>query len=252
MASPIPYCGQAPDPADLLGRWNADPVLVAGLAVVALGFALDWRRRAGRRRQEAAAFAIAWAILVVLFVSPLCAWSSSLFSVRVAHHVALVAVVAPLLAAARPWPSGPSRMPAFSLHAAVLWAWHAPGLYALALAHDAVFWAMQLSLLGSAFLAWRVVLDAADGRWPGHAVAGVAGTIAQMGFLGALITFAGRPLYAPHLATTAAWGLSPLEDQQLGGLLMWVPAMLPYLAAGLWMVSRLLRDGGATPARSQR
>ena len=58
--------------------------------------------------------------------------------------------------------------------------------------------------------------------------------------LGALLVFAGRPLFADHLATTAAYDLSPLEDQQLAGLIMWVPAALHYLGVALWRLSGLL------------
>ena len=54
------------------------------------------------------------------------------------------------------------------------------------------------------------------------------------------------PLYLAHLASTAAWGLTPLADQQLAGLLMWVPAALPYLGAGLWLTWNSLRP--AEPA----
>ena len=62
-----------------------------------------------------------------------------------------------------------------------------------------------------------------------------------MGLLGALIVFAPRPLYPVHLASTTAWGLTPLADQQLAGLLMWVPAMLPYVGVGLWLAWSSLR-----------
>ena len=64
-----------------------------------------------------------------------------------------------------------------------------------------------------------------------------------MGLLGALIVFAPQPLYAVHFMSAAAWGLSPLADQQLAGLLMWVPAVLPYLAMGLWLAWSSLRPG---------
>jgi putative membrane protein len=67
-----------------------------------------------------------------------------------------------------------------------------------------------------------------------------------MGLLGALIVFAPRPLYTLHVASTAAWGLTPLADQQLAGLLMWVPAILPYLGVGLWIAWSSLRP--AEPA----
>jgi putative membrane protein len=47
-----------------------------------------------------------------------------------------------------------------------------------------------------------------------------------------------------HFTSTAAWGLAPLADQQLAGLMMWVPAMLPYLGVGLWLAWSSLRPGG--------
>jgi putative membrane protein len=61
----------------------------------------------------------------------------------------------------------------------------------------------------------------------------------QMGFLGALITLAPEPIYPPHALTAAAWGITPLQDQQLGGVIMWVPGCLAFLIFGtyaLWMV----------------
>jgi putative membrane protein len=91
---------------------------------------------------------------------------------------------------------------------------------------------MQLSLLVSAFLFWRAVLQSGVSG----SVAALLATMVQMGLLGALITFAGAPLYAPHWLTTTAWGLTPLEDQQLAGLIMWVPAAAVYLAAALMLL----------------
>jgi hypothetical protein len=69
----------------------------------------------------------------------------------------------------------------------------------------------------------------------------------QMGLLGALITFAANPLYAPHFATTLPWGLDPLEDQQLAGLIMWAPAAAIYLAAALFIAGRWLAREAARP-----
>jgi putative membrane protein len=70
-------------------------------------------------------------------------------------------------------------------------------------------------------------------------------TIGQMGLLGALIVFAAAPLYPVHFASSLAWGFAPLADQQLAGLLMWVPAMLPYLGVGLWIAWSNLRPAEA-------
>ncbi len=68
------------------------------------------------------------------------------------------------------------------------------------------------------------------------AIAVIGGAVG-MGFLGALLTFTPRALYASHLSTTAAWGLGPLGDQQLAGMIMWVPGMIPYAAAGFLLAS---------------
>jgi putative membrane protein len=181
----------------------------------------------------------------VVFVSPLCALSSALFSVRVLHHVILVSAVAPLLALAFPQRRA-GRVPLPMLvaaHAVVLWVWHAPGAYAWGLASVPAYWLMQLTLLGSAWLLWRAVLSPATPS--GLALVALAVTIGQMGLLGALIVFAAQPLYPVHFASTLAWGFTPLADQQLAGLLMWVPAMLPYLGAGLWRAWTSLRPAEA-------
>jgi putative membrane protein len=208
------YCGPAPLPSGLWAAWNLDPVLIAGL--VALAYAV---------RQSGAGLA-AVAVLTLAFVSPLCALSAALFSARVAHHVLLVAVAAPLLAMVRPGGRGGAGAP-FLAATAALWLWHLPGAYDAALSNTAIYWAMQGTLLGTATLFWRAVL-----RPDAPTIAGVVWTVAAfmaMGFLGALLTFAPTPLYAAHAIAPFDWGLTPLADQRLGGLIMWVPAGLPYL-----------------------
>ena len=233
-ASIIAYCGPAALPDDLWTRWNLDPLLIgilAGLAVVVAR---------GRCADVRAGWA-AIGLMLVIFVSPLCAMSSALFSVRVLHHVLLISAVAPLLARAFPQ----RRMGSLPIgvlvaaHAVILWLWHTPGLYTWGLASVPAYWLMQISLLGSAWLLWRAILTPAQ---PGPALMALAATIGQMGLLGALIVFAPRPLYLVHLASTESWGISPLTDQQLAGLLMWVPAMLPYLGVGLWIAWSSLRS----------
>jgi putative membrane protein len=125
------------------------------------------------------------------------------------------------------------------VHAVILWLWHAPGAYAWGLATVPAYWLMQGSLIGSAWLMWRGILMPA--AQPGPALVGLVATVGQMGLLGALIVFASRPLYTVHFTSTWPWGLTPLADQQLAGLLMWVPAILPYLGVGLWLAWSSLR-----------
>ena len=223
-----PYCGGAPAPGELLGRWNLDPVLIA---VLAIGFVLAWRVSDNRPLVVAA-----FAVLAISFVSPLCALSSALFSARTVHHILLVAVAAPLLAWSLPRTRvGPLAL-ATLVQAAVFWAWHAPGAYALALSSDAAYWAMQLSLLGSAVWFWIAARSASAPA----AAANLLVAMVAMGLLGALITFAAAPLYAPHLLTTGAWGLTALEDQQAAGLIMWAPAAGLYLVAAVLIIGRMI------------
>lgn len=242
----IPYCGTAPLPVELWSSWNVDPWLIAALiAFAAFGFT-----RGNSGRSERTAFSAATVLLIVVFVSPLCALASALFSARVFHHMLLIAVVAPLLAIS--FPRRTHAAPLFPLtalalmHAIILWIWHVPGPYALALSSDAMYWTMQLSLLGSAYLLWRSALSPMTPA--GAAVLALLGTVMQMGLLGALLVFSPRPLFLAHFSTTLPFGLTALQDQQLAGLFMWVPAMLPYLGVALWMSARGLRTLGQPAA----
>jgi putative membrane protein len=230
----IAYCGPAAVPGDLLTRWNFDPLLVAALAALAIVIA------SGRVANSRAGWA-ALLLMATIFISPLCALSSALFSARVLHHVLLIAAVAPLLALAVPLRRMPSPPLAalVGLHTIILWIWHMPAPYAWGLASVPAYWLMQASLLVSAWFLWRAIFVST--AQPGAALFALVATIGQMGLLAALIVFAPRPLYAMHFASTAAWGMNPLADQQLAGLLMWVPASLPYLGVGLWLAWSSLR-----------
>ena len=223
-----PYCGAAPDPAQWLAHWNWDPVLLLALAgLLVVGFRTS---RATVRSQFAAA-----AVMVALFVTPLCALGSALFLARSIHHLALAFVLAPLLVAAigaRAFPTLRLSI-ATILQTAIFWLWHVPALYDQALSSDLVFWAMQLSITASAAVWWASLRRAGAME----AAAGLLAQMVQMGVLGALLVFAGRAFYAPHAHTTIAWGLTALEDQQLAGLMMRVGGGGVYLlvaSAMLW------------------
>ena len=230
----IPYCGAAPVPAEIAARWNLDPVLLLVLAAIPL---LYFRALPASARAPAA-FWGAWSLAVLLFVSPFCALTSALFSARVVHHLAVEIVLAPLVVLALPRlkVSGIGAIWVI-LQVVVFWAWHAPAAYSAALSSHALYWTMQLSMIATAALFWAWIRTAS---FP-SAVAGLLATMVAMGLLGALITFAGSPLYAPHFATAQPWGVSALEDQQLAGLIMWAPGGGFYLAAALLLASRWLR-----------
>jgi len=219
-------------PAEWLGRWNLDPILllVVALAIVVL------LRQAGIGVRERRFIAAAVGLALLLFVSPFCALTSALFSARAVHHLLLTAVLPPLTVAA----CLPSlRLPGGALlwtavHALIFWSWHVPQAYGWALSSDAAYWLMQASLLLSGVGLWSAVSKASVT----NAIAALLGTMVQMGLLGALLTFAGSALYAPHFVAPVAWGLSPLEDQQLAGLVMWAPGAGIYLAAALALLAR--------------
>lgn len=229
----LPYCGIAPLPDTLMGRWNGDPILIAALALAAVAF----YRLADADPRQRRFFAAAWALALFLFLSPLCALTSALFAARTVHHVLLTALVAPLLAIALASTVRPPRggLALWTVaHTLAFWVWHAPPAYAWALSSNAAYWLMQASLLVTAWGMWAHIRTAPMPM----GIAALLAMMVQMGLLGALLVFNSGALYAPHYLTTQAWGLSPLEDQQLAGLIMWAPAAGLYLGGALWLLAR--------------
>jgi putative membrane protein len=231
-ASPLPYCGASPVPATL--AWNGDATL-AGLLLLATAAAALLVHRA----RGAPLAALAGLVFALAWLSPLCALSVALFAARSAQHLLVVLCATPLLALAldRRWP-GRAAWPGVAavVFGAIFWFWHLPRPYAATFAADGIaYWAMHLSIAVSALWLWLAILSGRSERPAGAIVAGLVTGI-QMGVLGALLTFAPRALYAWHLpALTLPWGLTPLDDQQLGGLLMWVPGGL--LSAGVMVAA---------------
>lgn len=241
MPPPVPYCGAAPLPGG--AGWNLDPALAA---VLLASLALAWRPagRGGDRR----ALLAGWALLAAALISPLCQLSVALFSARVGQHLLVLLGAAPLLAVGLRLPraaAAPGSLAAgAACFAVVLWAWHLPGPYAATFRSGAVYWAMHVSLLAAAVWLWRGLLVGAAARPEAALFAGLA-TAAQTGALGAFLTFAPRPLFSPHALTTLPWGFTQLEDQQLGGLLMWVPGGIAFAAVSLAALAAALRPGAA-------
>jgi cytochrome c oxidase assembly factor CtaG len=235
----------------------------------------------GVRRWEAACFALGWLTLVAALVSPLHPWGSVLFSAHMVQHELLMLVAAPLLVLGRPviamlkaFPAhiarGASRWTtasswrrfwgfivnpfvAWAIHAAVLWIWHIPALFDATNGNDFIHALQHLSFVASALLFWWAVMhDRHRAIGYGAAVLYLFTTAIHSGLLGALITFAPVVWYPSYLQTTASWGLTPLEDQQIGGLIMWVPACLSYIIAGLALFAAWLRDSEGRVERWER
>jgi putative membrane protein len=263
---------------ELWTAWAFEPFVVAPLVVTGWWYARGLRRlwrEAGVghcvRRWEAAAFASGWLALVVALVSPLHPWGNVLFSAHMVQHEVLMLVAAPLLALGKPvvaclkalppawvrrwldltrprwvrgaWGAATNPFAAWLIHLVVLWVWHVPGLFTAATRSEFVHALQHLSFLLSALLFWwAVVHDQHRAMGYGAGVLYMFTTAVHSGLLGALITLAAAVWYPDYLDTTAAWGLSPIEDQQLGGLVMWVPACTIYIAAGLALFAGWLRE----------
>jgi cytochrome c2 len=132
---------------------------------------------------------------------------------------------------------------AFALHAIALWTWHLPGLYQATLTNDLLHSLQHTSFIFTALLFWWTILGANRGQLArGKAILYLFLTALQTGALGALLTFAPSLWYPAYAATTGPWGLSPLDDQQLGGLIMWIPGSIAYLVAALVLFAEWLRD----------
>jgi putative membrane protein len=243
------------------------------LGLYAVGVVRLWRNAGygrGIRPAEAIAFAAGWIALAVALSPPLDEWSETWLVAHMAQHELLMVVAAPLVAMSAPliallWavPSPISRpvlksvrhapltmcwtaltAPAtvFLVHAAALWVWHLPSLYTYALQHEAVHAAQHLCFFGSAALFWWGIAHGRYGRVAyGAAVVYVFATAVHSSVLGALLTFSPRVWYVPYLARRNG-SLTPLEDQQLAGLLMWVPAGLIVAVGGLALFGAWLRE----------
>jgi putative membrane protein len=262
--------------------WNTEAWLLLLLAVSVFGYALGLRRlwtsaggRRGVRPPQALCFALGWLALVGALVTPLDALGSLLFSAHMVQHELLMVVAAPLLVLGRPlatwtWAFSPAQrraigrafqhrgwtsfwsmltdpLGAFTLHALALWAWHVPYAFDAALEHEGWHILQHLCFLGTAlFFWWSVLGHDPRGRYgAGHSALSLFATMMHTSALGALLSLAPSPWYAPYVPHTIALGLDPVDDQQLGGLVMWVPAALAYVIAALAVIGRMLQRARA-------
>lgn len=257
-------------------RWNFDawisvPLLASGALYFAGAYRL-WRRAGvgrGVRGWQVCSFMLGWVSLAGALMSPLHWLSGGLFVAHMIEHEIVVIVAAPLIAVARPWGTmlwafpkllrqrlglntqrvsrnaiwRAATAPLFAaiLHGAALWAWHMPALYNQALVSQPAHRLQHLTFFVTALLFWRAIAQASTRRAQGGAaVLGLFVTMMHTGLLGALLTMSRSVWYQNQSSLAAQFGLSALEDQQLAGLVMWVPSGLAYtlaalMAAALWI-----------------
>ena len=270
----LAHPGQPPAPHDLWSAWNLHPVLLAGLLLTA------WAYRRGRTRGprrpvdtwRARCFTLALVALGLALLSPLDALSNALASAHMVQHLLLLLVAAPLLALSAPssailrgsplavrrasgrWRRrlglthgnlAVLRHPAavWLLQVGVLWFWHAAAPYDAALDNQFLHLLEHASFLVTAVLFWHVVIGVRGAA----RVSGGLGVLLVFAmamasvFLSVLLTFARTPWYSGYATTTASWGLDPLTDQRVAGVIMWIPAGGIYLAAALVLLVTWIR-----------
>ena len=154
----------------------------------------------------------------------------------------LMLVAAPLIARGLPRRQALTESPCLWMSAAAflaaLWFWHMPIPYEATFTSKRVYWAMHVTLFGSSILLWRELLNHTR-QQAGQALAAGMLTLVQMGLLGAVLALADRPMFQWYLLTTEPWGLTPLQDQELGAGMMWVPGAILFLLGALYSISRL-------------
>ncbi|HEV7859214.1 MAG TPA: cytochrome c oxidase assembly protein [Pyrinomonadaceae bacterium] len=266
---------------DLVRSWSWEPGILLSLTLTAWlyfrGLRRLWRESGwgrGIRRWEAVAYAGGWLSLFIALVSPLHPWGRVLFSAHMMQHEVLMLVAAPLIVLGRPlipflwalpldwarrvgnwgkagglqsgWRALTNPFVAWAIHAVALWVWHVPLLFQATLTNEWIHTLQHLSFLLSALLFWWSLIHGRQGLMGyGAATLYVFTTSVHSGLLGALLTFASSVWYPSYIGLTTSWGLTPLEDQQLGGLIMWIPAGLVYIFAGLALFAGWLRESEA-------
>jgi putative membrane protein len=272
---------------EVLGHVTLDPTavlpIVIGGTVYGVGLWRLWRTVGvghGVRRIEALAYALGLLSLAVALLSPLDFLSDLSFAAHMSQHEILMLVGAPLIVLGRPWipllhvTSAGVRarvMPAFRsrawtrtirialhpitvlfVHGAVLWAWHLPSLFEAAMKDERVHTVQHLMFFLTAVAFWWALLYGRFGRAGyGVGVLFVFATAVHTSLLGVIIAFAKHVLYPTYLGRTVVLGLDALDDQQTAGLVMWVPAGVFFLFAGLAMSAAWIGESRRRALRAE-
>ncbi len=253
---------------EFAGSWSLDPVVVAtaGFASVAYGRGMVDLRNLGDAViswwRPYAFYAGILAALVAL-MSPLDALSERMFLFHMVQHLLLVFGAAPLILLGAPLLPMTRGLPAilrrntvvrgarsrntrwvlhyvshpmvaWSAFVVTLWSWHMPPLYTTAIENELVHALEHAAFMGVGLLFWWLIIDPTPFRaripYLGR-FAYVVLALTQSLPLAAMLTFASEPWYEPYATGSRIWGIGPLEDQQIGGLMMWIGAMIAYFTA---------------------
>jgi putative membrane protein len=267
--------------------WSFEPWALVPLALSLLlylrGFVRLLRRAdnsAPAVRRNAILFIMGWLVLAGATMSPLHEGGERSFTLHMIEHELIMLVAAPLIVLSRPlgtmiwslpggarsglsawarggalywlWRHATAPVTATVVQILIIWLWHAPALFEQALRHDSWHIVQHICFLVSALLFWWAMLFGRAGR-AGYGLAALCLFVTSLagGALGALMTFAVSPWYADYAAMgMGLLGLTPEEDQQLAGLLMWIPGGMIHAGAALVMLIRWLDTGGGRSERA--
>lgn len=190
------------------------------------------------------------ATLALLWLGPLAPMSRVSFVAHMVLHIGVIAVAAPLIgyAIAERLPAPGSFSAALSwclaaglFETVVVWGWHIPPLHDAAAGSTPLFVVEQTSFLAAGLGLWVATMAARTRQTAGAAAIVLFLTFTHMSMFGLVLTLAPRLLYDPNLCQ-AAFGLSRLDNQHLGGVIM-IAGGLPYLAGTIFAASRLMGSG---------
>jgi len=289
IAAPLLAHGGAHEVESGSPGWTLDPWVTLPLAALALAYAVGairlWQRSGlGRSelRRGALFFGCGWSVLAGAIVSPLHEAGERSFTMHMIEHELIMLVATLLLVASRPggvllwslpsaarqalggigragalralWRLLTEPVAATVLQGVVMWVWHLPPLFDGALGHQGWHVAQHLSFLLSSLLFWWAMMHGREGRH-GYGVSALClfATSLIGGALGALMAVSTSPWYAGYAAMgMTLGGLTPAEDQQLAGLMMWIPGGLFHAAAALWFLFKWLNASEASHAAPAR
>jgi cytochrome c oxidase assembly factor CtaG len=274
-----------------LTAWTFDPQVGLGIALLAAIYVAGLREIARRERftrlvgiGPLISFMLGLLALVVGLLSPLDTYDGQSFAIHMAQHLILLVVAPPLLLLGRPIPvlllglphplaRGVARLHhrtpwfrgliraitsplgSWALLTAAIVFWHLPPLYQATLTNRGIHIFEHSMFLVVAVLSWWVIVEPLPGPsrlHPGLRLLYTWAVMMPMGILGILLTITTFTWYPAYAAQPRLWGLSPIDDQHLGGVLMWVPGGLIYILAISILFFRMMSEEEAEPEIEDR
>jgi putative membrane protein len=252
--------------------WITGPLLLSA-GLYATGVTRLWSRAGigrGIPGPRVGCYCTGWLALVLALMSPIHKWGTGLFSIHMVEHELVMAVAAPLLVSGRPgaafawalpirlrralptilhrsglqrvWGGLTRPVAATVIHGIAIWAWHIPPLFDAAVTNVELHRLQHVSFLMTGLLFWWTLVRR---RNAGIAAGHLFATMLHTSILGAIVALAPHVLYRLQTERSGEWGMTALQDQQLAGLIMWIPAGLAYAGAALLFFAVWVKRSGA-------